>query len=93
MDRTLARQSRRFYKALMTPGNPPPTLTMLIGFRIGRTTMRLELDDGSRDYRYYREKGWFDSEYFYPTRLGPLKKVAGWLFDAIGARMARNRAK
>ncbi len=33
------------------------------------------LDDRSIDYRYYAEKGWFESDYFYPTRLGPLKKA------------------
>jgi NAD(P)H-dependent FMN reductase len=93
MDRILARQSRRFCKALMKPGNPTPTLTMLMGFRIGRTTMKLELDDSSRDYRYYKEKGWFDSDYFYPARLGPVKKVLGRLFDAIGSRMARKRER
>ncbi len=92
LDAVLARQSRRFYERLVKSGNPVPTLLMLIGFRIGRATMQLELDDRSFDYRYYKERGWFDSDYFYPTRLGPLKKIAGSLFDAIGSRMARKRA-
>jgi len=30
-------------------------------------------------------------DYFYPVRLGPLKKAAGSLFDALGRRMARKR--
>ena len=38
---------------------------------------------GSVDYRYYTEKGWFKSDYYYPTRLGALKKVAGKLFDRM----------
>jgi NAD(P)H-dependent FMN reductase len=93
LDRALASQSKRFYETLMKPGNPAPTLIMLMGFRIGRTTMKLELDDRSRDYRYYQDKGWFDSAYFYPVRLGPLKKAMGRLFDAIGTRMVRRRAR
>ena len=92
LDSALARQSRRFYERLVKSDYPVPTLVMLMGFRIGRTTMELELDDRSRDYRYYRDKGWFDADYFCPTRLGPLKKALGWLFDAIGTRMARRRA-
>ena len=92
LDTTLAGHSRRFHKSLMRQGLPTPTLVMLMGFRIGRTTMRLELDARSFDYRYYRERGWLDSDYYYPARLGPLKKVAGSLFDAIGTRMARKRA-
>ncbi|MBN1859193.1 flavodoxin family protein [Candidatus Bipolaricaulota bacterium] len=91
MDQSLAKQSKRFYDMLQRSGNPVPTLTMLIGFRIGRTTMKLELDDASRDYRYYKEKDWFDADYFYATRLGPLKKAAGKLFDFIAARMATRR--
>jgi multimeric flavodoxin WrbA len=91
IDRALARQSRRFYKRLMKPAYPVPTLIMLMVFRMGRTSMRLELDERSFDYTYYRDKGWFESDYFYPTRLGVLKKGAGRLFESIQARMARNR--
>jgi len=29
--------------------------------------------DTSRDYRYYAEKGWLESDFFYPTHLGPMK--------------------
>jgi len=91
MDRSAVRQAKRFYRRLTASDCPVPSLKMLIGFRIGRTTMRLELDERSRDYRYYQERGWFDSGYFYPTRLGPVKTLAGKLFDWIGARMATPR--
>ena len=59
---------------------------MLMGFRMGRTTMRQLLDDRSRDYRYYAEKGWLESDYYYPTRLGMLKKAAGKFFDSMAVR-------
>jgi len=91
MAKTLAKQSKRFHRTLHQKQLPVPTLTMLMGFRIGRTTMKLELDETSRDYRYYLERGWFDADYFYDTRLGPLKTMAGVLADAIAARMARSR--
>jgi multimeric flavodoxin WrbA len=83
IDRALARQAKRFYARLAKPAYPVPTLFMLMGFRMSRTTIRQMLDDSSRDYRYYAEKGWFESDYFYPTRLGVLKKVAGNLFDSM----------
>jgi hypothetical protein len=53
--------------------------------------MRLELDDSSRDYRYFTDKGWFESDFFYPVRLGILKKAAGKLFDTVTARMTTAR--
>jgi hypothetical protein len=60
-------------------------------FRLSRTSMRLELDERARDYRYYAEQGWFASDYYYPTRLGPLSKGAGRLCDWAAARMAKAR--
>jgi multimeric flavodoxin WrbA len=90
-DRILEQQSRRFYERLMQSAYPAPTLVKLMAFRMGRTSMKLMLDDSSRDYGYYGDKGWFESDYYYPTRLGALRKVAGNLFDSVGSRMAKNR--
>ena len=83
IDRTLAEQSKRFYAVLSKPAYPVPTLFKLMGFRMGRTTIKQMLDERSRDYRYYAEKGWLESDYFYPTRLGALKKAVGNLFDSM----------
>jgi multimeric flavodoxin WrbA len=81
IDRALAKQSQRFYKRLLKPAYPVPTLFKLMAFRMARTSIRLEIDDSSRDYAYYKEKGWFESDYFYPAHLGALKRTAGSLFD------------
>jgi multimeric flavodoxin WrbA len=90
-DRTLAKQTRRFYARLVQLSYPAPTLFKLMIFRMSRTSMRLELDGSYRDYTYYADKGWFDSDYYYPTRLGVLKKGAGKLFDWMSARMTKAR--
>jgi hypothetical protein len=92
-DKVLAGQSRRFYETLVKSDYPVPSLFKLMGFRMARTSMRLELDDANYDYRYFKDEGWFESDYFYPTRLGVLKKAAGSLFDLIQARMTRNRKR
>jgi multimeric flavodoxin WrbA len=91
IDKELAAQSRRFYKRLLKAAHPRPTLFNLMAFRMARTSMGLMLDDRSRDFTYFREKGWFESEYYYPVRLGFLKSLAGRLIDAIAAMMARSR--
>jgi len=59
---------------------------MLAVFRTFRSMIRQASDDSTRDHRYYAEKGWLESDYYYPTRLGLLKKVAGKLFDSMAAR-------
>ena len=91
VDRVLAAQARRYYARLEKPGYPAPTLTDLMFFRMGRTKVRLELDDRSRDYRYYADKGWLESDYYYPARMGPLMKGAGKLFDSFFASATRAR--
>ena len=68
IDKTLAEQSKRFYERLLQPAYPAPSLLKLWGFRTARTVIRLMLDDSNRDYTYYKEKGWFQSDYYYPTR-------------------------
>ncbi len=91
MDRALARQSRRFYERLLKPVCPVPSLFWLMAFRGGRMNVRLECAESDRDYTYYKEKGWLESDYFYPVQLGVLKKAAGGLIDSMTARKARKR--
>lgn len=90
-DRVLARHSRQFYERLMKPTPSTPTVFKLMIFRMSRTSLKLMLDDNYRDYTYYRDKGWFESDYFYPTRLGLLKKAAGNLFDSLAKSRTRKR--
>ncbi len=92
-DKALAAQSDRFYKRLQQPAFPSPSLFRLMAFRFARTSMRLKLDETSQDYTYYKDKGWFESAYYYPTRLGFLKSVSGYLLDNAATWTVRRRAK
>lgn len=93
MDEVLARQARRFHDQLLRPPFPTPTLRQLLAFRLARTSIALELAEDRPDHAYYRERGWFESGYFYPARLGPLKRAAGAAFDRLAARAARPRTR
>jgi len=90
-DRTLAAQSRRFYKRMNGTPFPAPSILKLWAFRMGRTNVKLELTETDCDYRYYTDKGWFESDFFYPVRLDPLKKAAGRLFDSAQTRKTLKR--
>jgi hypothetical protein len=92
-DRALAAQSRRFYQRMNRTPFPAPSLLKLWGFRMGRTSVKLELTELDSDYRYYTDKGWFASDYFYPVRLNPLMKAAGRLFDAAQTRKTLKRKR
>jgi len=91
IDSIVAGHSKRFHAGLSQPQYPVPALFKLWAFRAARTSMRKMLDETSRDFTYYRDKGWFEADYFYPTRLGVLKKATGSLVDSITARMTSNR--
>jgi multimeric flavodoxin WrbA len=91
MKGTLSKQSRRFHARLLRPAYPAPSLFGLMAFRMGRTIIKQQLGEDKRDHVYYRDKGWFESDHFYPTHLGPFKKAVGAVFDRLAARMYRQR--
>ena len=88
-DRIIARQSKRFYTRMTRSKYPSPSLFFLMGFRMARTSISKMLDDKWRDYIYYRDKGWFESDYYYPVKLNPFKKLTGKIFDALALRIIR----
>lgn len=90
MEQALAALATRFHARLSSPA-PAPSLFQLWAFRWGRTAVARLTDERSPDHRYYRDRGWLDADYFYPTRLGPLKRVAGATFDWFAARSVKRR--
>jgi multimeric flavodoxin WrbA len=87
MDQALAKQSRRFHEQLWRPAHAPPSFVWLMVFRMARTSIKQMLGDDNRDHAYYRDRGWFDSDYYYETKLGPFKKAIGAVFDWMFARI------
>jgi multimeric flavodoxin WrbA len=91
IDIVLTRKAKQFYARLTRPAFPIPSPFRLMAFRMGRTSISLELTDRDRDYRYYSEKGWFESDYYYPVRLGLWFKLVGRLFDSMARLSSQNR--
>jgi multimeric flavodoxin WrbA len=89
-DETIDRLAERFYSRSKKNQYPTPSLLWLAVFRIGRTSRRIMLDESCRDYTYLKEKGWFESDYYYPVKLNPFKKAAGKVADMIAVRMAKS---
>ena len=85
-DEKIKKAAAVFYKALMR-GAPSPSVFRLMMFRMTRTMIHGMQNEGFRDFRYYQERGWFESDYYDETSLGFLKKVLGCFFDFIGRRM------
>jgi multimeric flavodoxin WrbA len=91
LDRIIDKQSKKFYSTLIKKEHPIPTLFQLMIFRMSRTSIKLLLDESWRDYTYYKKNGWFKSDYYYPTQLNPLNKMAAIFFDFLFNRIYRKK--
>jgi multimeric flavodoxin WrbA len=87
----IVKQSKKFYSTLIKKEYPSPTLFQLMIFRMARTSSMLLLNENWRDFTYYKSNGWFKSDYYYTTQLGPLKRLAGRFFDFLFASIYRKK--
>lgn len=87
-EKAIEKQSARFYRQLRRKEYPSPSLLKLMIFRMSRTSLKTVLTEDFKDYRHFRDQGWFDNDYYYPVRLNPVKRTIGWLFDITAHRMA-----
>ncbi len=89
-DKIIDKHSQRFYSKLIKKEYPTPSLLKLAMFRMARSAIKIMLNENFRDYNYYRENGWFESDYFYPVKLSPFKKSIGKFFDMMATQMAKS---
>ncbi len=90
MNQEMKKTAERFYKGLIRQKQPAPSFFRLMLFRMTRTSLKHFEKLGLKDYYYYKEKGWFESDYYYNTSLGIIKKTAGYFFDFLGRKFAGN---
>jgi predicted DNA-binding transcriptional regulator AlpA len=90
IEKIIDKHSKKFYSKLIKNQYPTPTFLKLMMFRWARSSMKSMLNEKYKDYRYYKEKGWFESDYFYSIKLSQIKKLTGKIFDKLGTKMARN---
>ena len=83
IERVIEQQSKKFYKQLIKNELPTPSLFDLMIFRLSRSGIKAQLGEDYKDYVFYKDMGWFESDFFYPVKLNPVKKLSGKLFDAI----------
>ncbi len=89
-NKKIDRLSEKYYKQLIKQDYPNPSIFKLILFRMSRSSIKVSLNEDYKDYRHYKEKGWFDSSYYYPVKLIFLKQIIGLIFDKLAVRMSKN---
>ncbi|MEZ4998506.1 MAG: hypothetical protein R2758_13930 [Bacteroidales bacterium] len=87
-EKAIEKQSHRFCRQLVRREYPSPSMLKLMIFRMSRTSLKAALTEDFKDYRHFRDQGWFDNDYYYPVKLNPVKRTLGWVFDMTARRMA-----
>ncbi len=88
IEKIINKQAKKFYKKMISKAYPAPSLFKIMLFRFSRSSMKKALDESYRDYNYYKDKGWFTSDYYYPVKLNPFKKLTGKFIDQIATKMS-----
>lgn len=91
IDRLMEKQAKLFYAGLSKNQYPNPNLFELMIFRITRSRIRIMLDESYRDFTHFKEKGWFESDFYYPVKLNALMKLAGKMFDGITVKNTKKK--
>ncbi len=92
-DRIIGDLARKFYRQLTKDKYPSPSLLRLFLFRMARSSMGVMLNEQNQDFLFYMKNGWFESDYYYPVKMGLPKRWFGRLIDIRVAHVARNKGK
>ena len=86
------RAAKRFYSMLANPKDPVPSIKDVLIFRMVRST-HSKSAGFLKDHEFYRDQGWLESEYYYETKLNPIKKLVGAWADWQGQKIANKIIK
>lgn len=78
-----------FLAAIRTGRKPVPSFYDIFMFNGMKSKTYLS----KADYDYWEEKGWLESNYYYDTSLGPLKKLFGKILNSLIKNMAKRYMK
>lgn len=71
----LKKISLKFIDELKTEGMPEPKFNELFHFTKWQTKNKYSKNVYPADYNYWLDKGWFDSDYYYPTKVNVFDKA------------------
>jgi multimeric flavodoxin WrbA len=91
INKTINTHSRKFYSQLIKKENSKPNLFEFIMFRIFRTRIKYMLNSKFRDYAFYRNQGWFETDFYFPVKFGFFRKILGRICDRITTQTLKNK--
>lgn len=91
IDEKVSKAAKSFYTLLNDPADPAPGFKDILIFRSVRSA-HAQKAGFERDHDYYKEQGWLTSDYYYPAKLGLLKRLTGaWADKQAVKQSVRNK--
>ncbi|MBW9213635.1 NAD(P)H-dependent oxidoreductase [Mumia sp. zg.B53] len=81
VDRALDELAATAVRAVHDGGEPAPTTSDLIGFRVARLLVESGRSDGPVDAAYWDERGWFEADWFTGAKVGRVRNAVAALVE------------
>jgi len=93
IENNISKAVKRFHGVLNHSKNMVPSFGKLFLFRLVRTSIKKNIKNTLKDYKYFNENGWFESSYYYPVKLGLSKRAVGFMAEIIGNYISDKKKK
>ncbi len=86
VDVQVKKLAKRFSKEINRHQQPSPSFFRILMFHMTRLAHKYSGQD-NKDARHFREKGWLESDYWYPVKLGSIKYLFGRIVDFLAKKL------
>ncbi len=84
IDGDFTKKAQRFIAAIKDKKLPNPSLGQLLWFNMWKINAVVGKDQGIKDFEHWTRTNWFTMDYYYPAKVGYIKK---WLIRVISKLM------
>jgi len=75
VEKDIIRISDKFKISVLDEQNLVPTMGQLLRFNVWKTRAIITQEKYPNDYTYWKERGWIEEEFFYKTKITPIKRI------------------
>jgi multimeric flavodoxin WrbA len=84
------KSSKKFYRSIKNSKLKSPSLHDIITFKVWKINAAACKDSIPEDFSYWKEKGWFDKDYYYDVKIAWHVRIASMLIEKIIRIFMRN---
>jgi multimeric flavodoxin WrbA len=82
-DKDYSRKAEIFIRAIEDKKLPSPGINQLMMFNIWKMNAVACRESLPKDFEYWNDRGLLDKDYYFPVKIGVIKRVAVWLIVGI----------